>query len=131
MLPYSSIFTPRMGGARAACPCGTGKRRYGIGIDAIGMEAIMLQAIAPAEVISALKSLLVNTPRLPKTEQTPKKILQAADIRTYLDDVQARAFWFQCPDCEQEWNALTPDGICISCVDKKHAAELKQRELGI
>lgn len=78
----------------------------------------------------ALKPLLVNTPRSPRTDKTPKQINTPLDVEKFLNDVAARAAWETCPLCAMEWNSLTIDGICIACVDKKGSDERHQIELG-
>jgi DNA replication protein DnaC len=90
----------------------------------------MLRRIDPEEIILALKPLLVNTPRSPRTADTPTAIATPEDIGRYLDDVQKRMTWVTCPDCNTEWNALTHEGICASCVEARAVREKKQRELG-
>lgn len=82
--------------------------------------------------VLALKPLLENTPRSPRTASTPKQILTAEDVTAFLNDVKERARWFTCPEesCGKVCNNLTPEGICIDCLDKRFADAAKQVRLG-
>jgi hypothetical protein len=90
----------------------------------------MLRRIDPEEIILALKPLLVNTPRSPRTADTPTAIATPEDIGRYLDDVQKRMTWVTCPDCSTEWNALTHEGICASCVEARGGPGEKTKRTG-
>ncbi len=90
----------------------------------------MLNQIHAAELILALKPVLVNTPRSPRTEKTPKAILSSLNAEAFLRDVSERAQWFTCSECAQEWNSLTPEGPCISCLDDRASNERHQIALG-
>lgn len=78
----------------------------------------------------ALKPLLENTPRSPRTDKSPTRIETPEDVRAYLEDVRDRATWFTCPECDVEWNNLTPEGVCISCMDERGRSSSRQAQLG-
>lgn len=90
----------------------------------------MLRKIEPYEVVLALKPLLENTLRSPRTETTPKEIRTAVDVEAYLNDVRDRSTWFTCPQCGEEWNNMTHENICIACVDNIGKDAAKQNRLG-
>lgn len=47
-----------------------------------------------------------------------------------MNDVGSRMTWLTCPVCNQEWNNLTPENICVQCVDERTEREKRDRENG-
>ena len=81
----------------------------------------MLRKPEATDIILALSNLIGAAPLKPSKKNwnlvKSKCKTDGEFIKLYLDDVQNRITWVQCPQCKRTWNALAAQGICITCVD--------------